>query len=541
MRPLPTAERRPRWSPHREDWVALIGVSLLSVCLLTGLILVAPARRHAADEGVAVVDELGLSLTPEQRETPEPQHPHVAGQSDPAVGPGSGDPTVPDRPGAPDDPDPAGTATALPGPDAPGPPADPDGSEDPDDPGDPEDPAGPDDPAEPGDCGAGSGSGAFAADPGPSAIAGHPASRDAASYAVDFGVSLAEARSRLSRQGSLAALAAEIEVAAGPCFAGAWIDNGPELKLVVRLTEDADPSAVAALAAGAPAPVEIRTDASRSLAQLRAAHDAMAPTLVDELPGAASDVDVRTGALVLLVTNQQRQRAWAVATELGEVEDVPVRVESTEQGYSQQVGGGVGVSPTCTTGFSVVRLSDGDRGFLTAGHCPDDLEYPGPIPSSHQAELLDGSHDAQWNTVDTPTEGYGSFLADGAWRELGSPVHRLQQAVGSYVCHQGALTGYSCGEIQSMSFRPPTAECPGVPMCDAVWMRVEGPRLRCAPGDSGGPVFADDDAYGIHQGGVSAGPGPGQCRYAGYMAISSAGDLGIALAGPDPPAGPELV
>lgn len=86
-----------------------------------------------------------------------------------------------------------------------------------------------------------------------------------------------------------------------------------------------------------------------------------------------------------------------------------------------------------------------------------------------------------------------------------------------FVCHRGFTTEYSCGQVTSISYLPTyTDACLGA-TCAATWLRVEGPGLKCYPGDSGGPVFLDFTAYGFYKGQNSAGTSAADCDFAIVM------------------------
>ena len=83
---------------------------------------------------------------------------------------------------------------------------------------------------------------------------------------------------------------------------------------------------------------------------------------------------------------------------------------------------------------------------------------------------------------------------------------------------QAARTGYSCGTIVSTTFDPgdicgPTGDNP----CYSSWIKVTGSNLACYEGDSGGPFFASNTAYGILSAGLSSGTARGQCSVAVFM------------------------
>jgi hypothetical protein len=90
---------------------------------------------------------------------------------------------------------------------------------------------------------------------------------------------------------------------------------------------------------------------------------------------------------------------------------------------------------------------------------------------------------------------------------------RESTRAGDVVCHRGERTGYSCGEVELVDYAPPGALCGGP--CAPDWVTVAG--ADCGGGDSGGPVFSGDVAFGIMKGGTW--DRAGKCRFYYYMSL----------------------
>ena len=125
--------------------------------------------------------------------------------------------------------------------------------------------------------------------------------------------------------------------------------------------------------------------------------------------------------------------------------------------------------------------------------------------------------------VELHTSGYverAEFYADSATTPRILTGKRLQSstAAGNQVCHRGAATGYSCGLVQLTSFKPLYANACGSVACEPVWVQVAGDaNTACFQGDSGGPVFASQTAFGLLKGTSASGTGKGQCTWFAYM------------------------
>lgn len=163
--------------------------------------------------------------------------------------------------------------------------------------------------------------------------------------------------------------------------------------------------------------------------------------------------------------------------------------------------GGLNLS-SCTSGFSVRKAGTTTDGILTAGHCVNAQSYAGTsLP--FQSEAFSGSHDEQWHTTPgfTPTNEI-KWQDDGSTRTITSRVFWSSQSIGATICKYGLTTSYDCAEIQVKNLAPGY-----VPNASPTFIRAS--RLHtdmASPGDSGGPVFFGNGAYGITSGSVSGGP-----------------------------------
>lgn len=149
--------------------------------------------------------------------------------------------------------------------------------------------------------------------------------------------------------------------------------------------------------------------------------------------------------------------------------------------------GGEGII-RCTTGFGT-KTSTGVRGISTAGHCDDPQIDDGSTLTFKAAH--EGTHgDFQWHTGpkthrDDFYSGSSSSTEVNRWdvSSVGSPV------VGQSLCRNGVTSHRDCQEVRKLNV------CAGGE-CNLVQM---GAHLS-AGGDSGGPVFWGNTAYGIHKG-----------------------------------------
>jgi hypothetical protein len=346
---------------------------------------------------------------------------------------------------------------------------------------------------------------------------------DAIQYAAQFAVTPDEAVRRLKAQQASVAATDAIAREFADRLAGISIEHVPAYRIVVLLTGD---EAVAGRN-GAGIPIVFRTGAKATHAQ---AVDALRKHLIDlrsDLPNArGAGYDQRTGEVVLLVTRADAERfgADAIRGRAEQVSGVPVRVminELNESNMSIDGGGrveGLNLQTNrrnlCTTAFVV---TNGEANAITtAAHCPDQLTYVDRDGSNTVLPMI-GSWGAAYRDVqingspNSPEPLFYSNRGAGASRRLVSWRNVASTRAGDFVCHYGESSGYSCATVELTDYAPPGDLCGGP--CSPTWVTVRGP--NCVAGDSGGPVFSGDIAFGIAKGVNRA--SSGQCLFYYYM------------------------
>lgn len=351
--------------------------------------------------------------------------------------------------------------------------------------------------------------------------------QDGAEYARLYGVPLGQAMRELqAQQDSVPATDALAEEFRNR-LAGITIAHDGGFRVVVLLTGDVPVEARAIQAAGLTVPVLFRTGAPATRDQILAAigaHQADIRAAMRSPPGMG--VDPRTGMLAVMVKEGDvaSEGVDALATRLSGIAGVPVEVRVWAQADANLSGAGggrvIGFDPAigrravCTSGFVV---TDGTRTALTtAAHCPDQLSYVEPDKSEVPLTMV-GAWGAYYQDVQIHIGGGPMpplFFADKEKTQL-RPVtswrNRTSTRAGDMVCHRGERTGYSCAEVEYPDYAPPGDLCAGP--CEATWVAVRGP--DCKGGDSGGPVFAGEIAFGLVKG--SSYTGDGRCRLYYYM------------------------
>lgn len=348
---------------------------------------------------------------------------------------------------------------------------------------------------------------------------------DAATYAELFGVDIDEAVQRLRLQAAAGELSGELREDERGNFAGLWIEHRPSFLVVARFVDPAAarPGLEARLAESSLAGLVELRPAVRSLFRLeellRVTQRALRAV---DLPVDLA-IDVQGNRVEVRTEDERRLRGALAAARLDlarGVEIVPVdqlpRPETT-------VIGGVAAS-TCTWGFTVGK-SNGDVGISTAGHCYNTQAYAG-VNLPFRAEDREGNQDVQWHSACDIFDVSNQFDSGIGIRSVVGTRGRAQQAIGSLVCKNGMTTGRTCGEIARKDYAPSWVTNP-----QPTFIYVDGDRVGVnlsEGGDSGGPWFVEDYAYGIHSGGGG--------NDAIYMAINYISSLGVSVLTHDPPA-----
>lgn len=348
---------------------------------------------------------------------------------------------------------------------------------------------------------------------------------DAATYAGLFGVDLDEAVRRLQLQDEAGRLSAVLREEEAGSFAGLWIEHQPSWIVIARFRNPAaarpglEERVAGTRLAGL---VELRS-AARSLAQLE---DLLAATRRStralDVPVDLS-IDVRNNRVEARTEDAPRLRAALAAARVDLPRDVAVvEVDELPRPEATMVGGQP--ASTCTWAFTV-RRSNGDVGISTAAHCGNTQAYSGTnLP--FRAQDQQGNQDVQWHSACDLFDVSNQFQTGIGLRSCTATRSRDQQAIGSLVCKNGMTTGYTCGIIQSKSYAPHW-----VTSAQATFIYVDGDQVGTnlsEGGDSGGPWFVEQYAYGVHSGGGG--------NDAIYMPINYISSLGVSVLTFDPPA-----
>jgi hypothetical protein len=309
--------------------------------------------------------------------------------------------------------------------------------------------------------------------------------QDAALYASHFRVSLEEGARRIQLQEAVDALNARLTQEQAATFAGLSIEHTPEFHVVARFTRKGEETIRPYLSPALAGVVRVEP-ARFTLQQLERRLEAGYHRVSAAGIPAAGAVDVRANRAEVHVL---RGRSAAARAVLAAGEAAVVEVDQLPREEITMYGG-LGIS-TCTTGFTV-RTSSGTRGVSTSGHCGNSQSLSG-YALTFRGEEYSGSYDIQWHNASGHTFTNTIKVGSGT-RSITGTRSRGSQTVGSQVCKQGKTTGYTCGTISTTSYCASGA---------CTWVRVAGNGVNLSEGgDSGGPWFSGNTAYGSHTYGI---------------------------------------
>lgn len=155
-------------------------------------------------------------------------------------------------------------------------------------------------------------------------------------------------------------------------------------------------------------------------------------------------------------------------------------------------------SSICTSGFMATKNTTGTKVLTTAAHCNNQLAYQswatgGSTDVRFGVQNYTSQNDAQYHF----TAGIGSalFWVNGGYRDVFGVTLRTQLANGELICADGRSSTYDCGTVASIysTLGGSQTECNGP--CDNVFIATTG--LTFNSGDSGGSVFAGNQAIGL--------------------------------------------
>jgi streptogrisin C len=346
--------------------------------------------------------------------------------------------------------------------------------------------------------------------------------QDAAAIAPTLGLPPQAALLRLKAQAATIPVSDALRVQYRERMAGLFVEQRPVMRLVVLLTGTEAPPGFTIDAAGLPVPVEFRTGASATRAQVLGALDQYRAAIAALVPGARGiGHDPRDGSMVVMVPPAPAFDLAQIDAKLTALTGVPVRVQPLRARLenASAIGGGRVEGPVgnrrtvCTTGFVLRRGAQ--SALTTAAHCADAMVWRGPDGEERRLSLI-----SAWGTAFRDVQIHGAIgpASPTIFSDREKTLTRVitgwrtrpQTRVGDVVCIRGESSGHVCSLVELTDFAPPGELCGG--LCSVSWVTVSGP--QCRHGDSGAPVFLGGTAYGLLKGGAFLGP---VCPFYFYM------------------------
>jgi streptogrisin C len=293
-----------------------------------------------------------------------------------------------------------------------------------------------------------------------------------------------------------------------------WDRSGDDLRLVVATTPNTTSEELTSVASLTPEGLLVQFDAVQH--SLRSLRDSQARLRsdYDRLGVVESYPDVARNELHIVVLDD------SVESELADLVAVPVAVrlgrpvETTacaSRSNCTPYRGGIyldSVYTLCTWGFNVREQLTNAKYLVTAGHCGktgSGLKHNGITVSgsggvnSDSYEFLGSANSDSMRAPKSTASGwstpYDIIFADGVTARYIFAV-KGSALQGPSVCFSGRTSGYKCGTIVQRDIDAVLSRSFVDGKTQHVYHMIRMSRTTSG-GDSGGPVFQDNDAYGI--------------------------------------------
>lgn len=231
---------------------------------------------------------------------------------------------------------------------------------------------------------------------------------------------------------------------------------------------------------------------------------------MDYLPSRDLSVDVVSNAVEIITSTAVDQEARARAE--AEVK-APLEWIVADSLAQPALGGGQVWGSNCTAGFVVKKTTTGNRGMSTAGHCPTGdtsgtgIVYSGTEVMVKKNEWVFAEYDFEWWDDVNDTTNWENKIKDGvgsSGRAITSIEPDAAINIGDTFCKYGRVTGYTCGDVTSVTECPSYIQTLGTGPCASTYIKVKNnssPETDMVyPTDSGGPAFFGNKAIAITSG-----------------------------------------
>jgi hypothetical protein len=155
-------------------------------------------------------------------------------------------------------------------------------------------------------------------------------------------------------------------------------------------------------------------------------------------------------------------------------------------------------NPECTSGFSVSRISDGVTGITTAGHCTGINQVIHPGHATHATAVKTGHEglwgDIEWHTT-SESEPDDFYSNTSTIRDVESVEPGTGYTYGEPICFYGRSSNSAdCSSVVGLS----NYSCTPENITKSHLIRMS--KFLGIPGDSGGPWYYGNRAFGSHIG-----------------------------------------
>lgn len=202
----------------------------------------------------------------------------------------------------------------------------------------------------------------------------------------------------------------------------------------------------------------------------------------------ATSANAREGSVTVFVAPSLEEAAVAIVAESRQQAPMLRVVVEADGSFTMGEDGLIGGDPmsnACTSGFSV-RTTTYPHGMMTAAHCNNSASQGG-FSLTFRGES--SVRDVQWHSTASTTTDPRFRVGSTTYRTVTGTANPVQ---GQSLCKYGTASGYTCDTTYLDN------QCRGA-YCDMMTMN----NRYAAPGDSGGPWFSGNTAYGIHSGWVT--------------------------------------
>jgi hypothetical protein len=319
-------------------------------------------------------------------------------------------------------------------------------------------------------------------------------------FAVDNGASVETAELAINDQEVAAELIAELDIELG-VDADIWIENSAgSQEIFVRTAEPLIADAASALATSDQTSITVIHESPITERSPRVQGDL--EKIVRESTDGVQGMYVRVddGSLVVETVDPPSEiDSQALAERTGFEMVVIEQVEEFSDSVAMRGGISLG---SCTAGFTARYGSY--VGIITAAHCGASLNAYGntagtglSTPATRRILTHNANADIAFLSVASTNSVFATFFGSSTSSPTahGGPQEMPQ---GATVCHRGKTTGWNCGAITSIAYRPTWSGACVTSPCNASFVQV---RATQGPGDSGGPWVNGSSPVGIHKGG----------------------------------------